>query len=149
MTAILRLSFSSERTTAFAELLWKEAPRTCDAISRLLPLSGVAHHAIYSGSECVMLLDKVLRLDPENASSNVSRGDVAFTWMAAGSSYGVNNDFSEICWFYDIDAQPRMSEGPVAVNIFARIVEPAMEFYAVCHRMRRDGIKPLKIELIT
>jgi len=96
-----------------------------------------------------MLLDKVLRLDPENASSNVSRGDVAFTWMAAGSSYGVNNDFSEICWFYDIDAQPRMSEGPVAVNIFARIVEPAMEFYAVCHRMRRDGIKPLKIESIT
>jgi len=95
-----------------------------------------------------MLLDNLLRLDAENASSNVSRGDVAFTWMAAGSSYGVKNDFSEICWFYDIDAQPRMSEGPVQVNIFARIVEPAVEFYTVCYRMRKDGIKPLKIELI-
>ncbi|MBI3920119.1 MAG: DUF3830 family protein, partial [Armatimonadetes bacterium] len=36
--------------------------------------------------------------------------------------------------------------GPVPVNVFARIVEPADEFYSVCRRMRREGAKPFGIE---
>lgn len=128
-------------------MLWNEAPRTCEAIAALLPLAGTAHHAIYSGSECVLVLPRELRIEAENASSKVTRVDVGFTWMAAGSSYGVDREFAEICWFYDIDAEPRMWEGPVAVNIFARIVEPAGPFYAVCRRMRREGVKPFGLEL--
>jgi hypothetical protein len=144
----LRLSFPDERAIAVADLLWNIAPKTCESISALLPLSGRSHHAIYSGSECVLLLDSVLRLKQENATSSVSRGDIGFTWMAAGSSYGVNRDFAEICWFYDLDAAPRMWEGPVSVNLFARIVGPAEEFYKACYRMRRDGAKSLEIEAI-
>lgn len=147
MNRWLRLSFREERASAQAELLWDKAPRTCETLSRVMPIVGFAHHAIYSGSECVVLLDEVLRLEAENGFYRVARGDVAFAWMAAGSSYGVNSDFSEICWFYDIDAAPRMWEGPVAVNVFARILEPAEEFYAVCRRMRRDGVKPIVLEL--
>lgn len=144
----IRLSFRDEEASAEARLLWREAPRTCEAIVAALPFSGETHHAIYSGSECVLLLDQVLRLPKENATSKIRRGDVAFTWMAAGSAYGVDEDFAEVCWFYDIDAEPRMWEGPVAVNIFARIVEPADAFYAVCRRMRREGMKPFAVEAV-
>lgn len=144
----IRLSFRDEEASAEARLLWREAPRTCEAIVAALPFSGETHHAIYSGSECVLLLDQVLRLPKENATSKTRRGDVAFTWMAAGSAYGVDEDFAEVCWFYDIDAEPRMWEGPVAVNIFARIVEPADAFYAVCRRMRREGMKPFAVEAV-
>ena len=97
----------------------------------------MAHHGIYSGSECVYLLPDVVRLDREHATSDVRKGQVGFAWMAAGSAYGVTADFAEICWFDDLDAQPRMWEGPVEVNVFAEICEPADEFYAVCQIIER------------
>ena len=94
-----------------------------------------------------MRLDALLRLDKEHATSTVRRGDLAFTWLAAGSSYGVTADFAELCWFYDHDAQPRMWEGPVEVNVFAKIVEPADAFYTMCRRLRREGVKPITVEV--
>lgn len=142
----MTLTFPTENVHAEAELLWHAAPETCKAIMELRAIAGTAHHGIYSGSECVLLLEKLLRLPPENATSKVTRGDVGFTWMAAGQAYGVTHDFAEICWFYDIDAEPRMWEGPVAVNLFARIKEPADDFYQVCRRMRREGIKPFRVD---
>jgi len=142
----IRLIFPQEGAAAVAVLDWENAPRTCEAILSVLPFENASHHGIYSGSECVLLLDRVLRPDPENARHKVARGEVAFAWMAAGSAYGVNEDFSEICWFYDIDAEPRMWGGPFDVSVFARIEEPADAFYAVCRRMRREGVKPLRVE---
>lgn len=37
-------------------------------------------------------------------------------------------------------------EGPFAVNVFDRIVEPAHAFHAICRRIRREGVKPIRIE---
>jgi len=142
----IRLIFTEENVAAEAELLWESAPNTCESVVGTLPTCGTTHHAIYSGSECVLLLDRVLRLPEENATTEVTRGDVGFAWMAAGSHYGVEEDFAEVCWFYDIDVEPRMWKGPVPISVFARIVEPADEFYAVCRRMRREGVKPFRIE---
>ena len=138
--------FTGTSATCRAKLLWDDAPKTCEAIVRLLPTDGNVHQAVYSGSESVTVLGSLLRLDAENATSNVQRGDVAFTWLAAGSAYGVTRDFSEICWFYDHDAQPRMWEGPVDVNVFGKIIEPADEFYIMCRRIRREGIKAIRID---
>jgi hypothetical protein len=145
--ATICLKFADEDAAARALLLWDEAPQTCAAIVERLPVRGDAHHAIYSGSECVLLLKESLRLEKEHATSQVTVGQVGFAWLAAGSSYGVKDDISEICWFYDIDAQPRMWEGPVDVNIFAEIREPAAAFYAMCRRMRREGVKPIRVEV--
>ena len=143
----IQLRFGESGTAARAVLLWDQAPHTCAAVANLLPVSGSAHHAIYSGSECVLLLQDPLQLAKEHATSQVSKGQVAFTWLAAGSAYGVEHDLAEICWFYDVDAQPRMWEGPVDVNVFAEIRDPATEFYAMCRRMRREGVKPIRIEV--
>lgn len=149
LTSRIRLSFVRELVSAEAELLWGEAPKTCEAVLEGLPISGVSHHAIYSGSECVLLLPQVLRLASENATTQVTRGDVAFVCMAAGSHYGVSNDFAEIIWFYDIDAQPRMWEGPVPVNIFARVVEPAERYHAVCRCLHTARAKLCRLEIRT
>lgn len=144
----ISLQFVEEGVEVRAKLLWDEAPVTCAAVLDCLPSAGQAHHAIYSGSECVHLLRTIPRIDPEHATADVRRGQVAFAWMAAGSSYGVEQDFAEICWFYDHDAQPRMWEGPVPVNVFAELVDDAGPFYAVCRRMRREGVKPFRVEAI-
>lgn len=144
----IRLVFPNEGVSATATLLWEEAPTTCSAIRDLLPVKAVAHHGMYSGSEAVLLLPDLIRLPAEHATADVRKGDVAFAWFAAGQSYGVDHDFSEICWFYDIDARPSMWEGPVPVNVFARIDEPTDEFYVVCRRMRREGVKPFAVELV-
>lgn len=138
--------FIESGVSARVKLLWDRAPMTCAAIAALLPIEGQAHHAIYSGSECVQLLKEVPRICRENSTSNVKKCEVAFTWMAAGSAYGVDQDFAEVCWFYDIDAQPRMWEGVVEVNVFGEIIGEADDFFAMCRRMRREGIKPLRIE---
>ena len=144
----IRLSFHEESSHALASLLWGHAPNTCAAIAKSLPITGQVHQAIYSGSESVLLLNDCLRLEKENATSDVKRGDLAFVWLPAGANYGVSEDFAELCWFYDHDAQPRMWEGPVDVNLFARIHEPADDFYAVCRRIRRQGVKPMRIEAV-
>jgi hypothetical protein len=143
----LRLSFDATDAACVATLLWDAAPRTCAAVVGLLPVRGSVHQAIYSGSESVLRLPQLLKLDKENATAAVRRGDLAFTWLAAGSSYGVAEDFAELCWFYDHDVRPSMWEGPVEVNVFARIVEPADAFYAMCRRLRREGVKPLTVEV--
>jgi Protein of unknown function (DUF3830) len=145
--AAINLRFTECSAAAQAVLLWDKAPLTCAAVVNLLPVSGNSHHAIYSGSECVYLLPELLQIEKEHATSQVSKGQVAFAWLAAGSAYGVEHDLAEICWFYDIDAQPRMWEGPVDVNVFAEIRDSAAEFYAMCRRMRREGVKPIRIEV--
>src|SRR5262245_55581866 len=141
----MRSSFPDEHADCVAELLWSAAPKTCRLVVDLLPVTAVAHHAIYSGSETVMVLPQLVKLAPENATIQVTRGDVAFTWFEAGAGYGIDQAFAELCWFYDFDAEPNMWEGPVPVNVFARIREPADEFYAVCRRIRREGIKPVML----
>jgi hypothetical protein len=71
-------------------------------------------------------------------------GDVGFLTVEKGSGYGIEEGYSEVCWFYDLDATPSMPEGPVAVNVFARLYD-ADAFFAICRRMRLEGAKRLEI----
>lgn len=146
--AELLFTFVEEQAAARAKLLWDKAPNTCREVCSILPSEGKSHHGIYSGSECVQILDRMIRIDPENATSSVTKGQVGFAWMAAGSVHGVEKDFAEICWFYDIDAEPRMWGGPFEVNIFAEFTSDAEDFFSVCRCMRREGVKPLRIEKV-
>jgi hypothetical protein len=144
----IRFTFLAEGVSAIADLLEEEAPTTCHALWERLPIAATAQHARYSGSEGVLLLPFSLRLAPENATSDVFPGDIGFTWFAPGSSYGVTEEITEICWFYDRDARPTMPEGPVPVNVFARFREGSEAFYQVSKRMAREGVKSLIIERV-
>ena len=141
------MTFVEEGVSAVAELLEKEAPRTCAAVLAALPQEREAHHATYSGSEVAYLLDRDLGLGKENATSRVIPGDVAYTRFEGGEMWGFPESFSELCWFYDRDAVPSMPDGPVPVNIFARIVEGFDEFAAACRGMRRTGVKLVRVTL--
>ena len=135
--------FPDEGVGAAARLL-DEAPETCRAAVEALPVSGLARHGIYSGSEIYLVLPGLLTPPREHATTIVRPGDVGFLTVGKGSGYGIEESYSEICWFYDLDATPSMPEGPIAVNVFARL-EDADAFFAVCRRMRLEGAKRIEV----
>jgi hypothetical protein len=135
--------FVDEGIAAAARLL-EEAPETSRAVLDALPISGLARHGIYSGSEVYLVLPKLITPPREHATTIVRPGDVGFLTVEGGSAYGIDESYSEICWFYDLDATPSMPEGPVAVNVFARL-EDADAFFAVCRSMRLEGAKRIEI----
>jgi hypothetical protein len=136
--------FVDEGVAAAARLLGDEAPETCRAVLDVLPVGGTARHGIYSGSEVYLVLPGVLRPPQEHATTIVGPGDVAFLTVEKGSGYGIDETYSEICWFYDLDATPSMPEGPIAVSVFARLHD-ADAFLAVCRDMRLEGAKTIEI----
>ena len=136
--------FLDEGVAASAWLLQEQAPDTCRAVVDALPAAGSARHGIYSGSEVYLVLPVLLGPPREHATTIVGPGDVGFLTVEKGSGYGIEEDYSEVCWFYDLDATPSMPEGPIAVNVFARLYD-ADAFFAVCRRMRLEGAKRLEI----
>jgi hypothetical protein len=136
--------FLDEGIAASARLLREHAPETCRSVLETLPAAGSARHGIYSGSEVYLVLPVLLGPPREHATTIVRPGDVGFLTVGKGSGYGIEESYSEVCWFYDLDATPSMPEGPIAVNVFARLYD-ADAFFAVCRRMRLDGAKRVEI----
>ena len=146
MTRLI-FTFVDEGVRAVAELHEDQAPETCAAVIAAMPQSGESHHAAYSGSEAAFILDRDLHIAMENATTKVIPGDLGYARFDGGKMWGFPDDFSELCWFYDRDATPSMPDGPVAPNLIGTFVEGFTEFAAVCRRMRREGVKKIKIEV--
>ena len=148
MAKYIKLLFIDQNISARARLLEDEMPRTCDELLQRLPLQSDATHARYSGSEVAMLLSTDIKIGREKATCAVQTGDVAYVWLNQDDHYGLGDDVSEICWFYDRDSCPTMAEGPVRVNIFARIEGDATEFYKASANTRITGQTKVRISLI-
>jgi len=140
------VEFCSEKVAARAQLLWNRAPQICQAIVDAAPMVLRCHHAIYSGSEIAAMTPQLPQMPPASPTSDVTVGDLAYTYLFAADHYGVESDFSEICWFYDIDARPSMFTGPAEVSVFAKF-EDAQEFFGVSRLMRVEGAKDLRVTL--
>jgi len=148
MKKYIELEFVELKIKARARLLEEEMPRTCHELLKHLPLESIATHARYSGSEVAMLLSTDIKIGREKATSAVQTGDVAYVWLNQDDHYGLDDDVSEICWFYDKDSTPTMAEGPVRVNVFARIESDAEEFYKASANTRITGVRNVRISLI-
>ena len=148
MEKYIELEFVELKIKARARLLEEEMPRTCHELLKHLPLESVATHARYSGSEVAMLLSTDIKIGREKATSAVQTGDVAYVWLNQDDHYGLDDDVSEICWFYDKDSTPTMAEGPVRVNVFARIEGDAEAFYKASADTRITGVRNDRISLI-
>lgn len=148
MPKYIELEFVEQKIKTRARLLEEEMPRTCNELVKNLPLESIATHARYSGSEVAMLLSTEIKIGREKATCAVQTGDIAYVWLNRDDHYGLDDDVSEICWFYDKDSTPTMAEGPVRVNVFARIEEDAQEFYKASADTRITGVKNVRISLI-
>ncbi len=148
MTKYIELEFVDQKIKIRARLLEEEMPRTCNELIKHLPLESIATHARYSGSEVAMLLSTDIKIEREKATSAVQTGDIAYVWLNRDDHYGLDDDVSEICWFYDKDSTPTMAEGPVRVNVFARIEGDAREFYKASANTRITGVKNVRISLV-
>ena len=103
----IRMTFVNEGVSAVADLLEEAARRTCAALWEALPAAGPAHHACYSGSECVFRLPEFSGYAGER-DSEVTPGDVGVHLVRRRRRLRGEEDFAEICWFYDRDAVPSM-----------------------------------------
>jgi hypothetical protein len=139
MTRHMRIAFPGRGVSADVELLDDQAPRICEFVWANLPQEGYAHHAVYSGSEIVFNIAPRFSDWLENTTSRVLPGDVGYWFLPGGHMYGLTDDISEFMWFYDRDAEPRMTTGPVQVALFGRITGDASAFYKACRAMRRAG----------
>ena len=148
MGKYIELEFVDQKIKARARLLEEEMPRTSNELVKHLPLENIVTHARYSGSEVAMLLSTEIKIGREKATCAVQTGDIAYIWLNQDDHYGLDDDISEICWFYDKDSTPTMAEGPVRVNVFARIEGDAEEFYKASADTRITGVKIVRISLI-
>jgi Protein of unknown function (DUF3830) len=137
----IRIAYPNRGVHALVELTEVEAPRMCEFVWANLPQEGYAHHAIYSGSEIAFDIAPQFVDRLENTTSRVVPGDMGYWFLPGGYQYGLPDDISEFMWFYDRDAEPRMTTGPVQVALFGHVIEDAdaVAFYAACRAMRRDG----------
>ncbi len=149
MAKFIKFEFVDLHVSAKARLLTEEMPRTCKTLMEHLPYEDVATHARYSGSEVALLLPTTIKIGREKATTAVEKGDVAYVWLNRDDHYGLDDDVSEICWFYDKDATPAMAEGPVRVNIFARFEGDDLEaFYKASAETRITGQKKVRLEIV-
>lgn len=148
MAKYIEIEFLEQKIKVRARLLEEEMPGTCNELEKHLPLESIGTHARYSGSEVAMLLSTDIKIGREKATSAVETGDIAYVWLNQDDHYGLDDDVSEICWFYDKDSKPAMAEGPVRVNIFAKIEGDAREFYQASANTRITGVKNIRISLI-
>ena len=164
----LQFRMEPSGATAVAILLWKKAPKTCAAITKLLPISTQCWHGRNSGAEALLLTPTLINNLPqdqsENATTNHTLGDVMFGFEAAGTCHGGagQDDASEICWIYGPAAQacywlstsdPSHQTGPFVrqaanLNVFAKIV---LEngFYKESARLQRYGQQQIFVTAAT
>jgi hypothetical protein len=138
-----------EGIVAKAELFDQKAPKTCALVRRILPTTGYFHHALYSGAELAMNLENYYDCKPENATTVLLPWELFFVSLRTKDYFDIDRDFSEIAFFYDRNTGPRMLDGLVKVNVFARFISNQDGLYSLCHRMRQgEGKKKFTIRLV-
>lgn len=148
MTRFIEFIYEEEQIVARAVLLDDIAPRICDTIWNMLPLEGYFHHAYYSGPEVAMILPQFHDVKLEKPTSVLLPWEIAFTSLRAEDHIDVQQDFSEILFFYDRNTGPRMLDGLTRVTIFARFLDGQEALYPLCYRMRKDGQKKFAVRRV-
>jgi len=136
MPKVIEFVSEEEGIVARAELFEDKAPKTCALFWELLPVSAYFTHAIYSGAELAMVLPDYYEIESENTTTALLPWEIFFCSLRAKDYFDVDHDFSEIAFFYDRNTGPRMLDGLVKVNLFARFVSGQDKLYDMCKRIR-------------
>lgn len=140
------IKFVQAEVMGRARLRWDDEPAICQAVVDAAPFEVRAHHAIFSGSEIAAITPLLPEVTAQSQTTEVAVGDLAYGALRAADHYGVEEDFTEICWFYDRDSRPSMFTGPFAVSPFARF-DDAVEFMKASRAMRIDGAQAIRVDV--
>ncbi|QVQ54952.1 DUF3830 family protein [Spiractinospora alimapuensis] len=147
------MSISLERrgVSCVAELLDKEAPRTCDAVWQALPLEGPAQHAKYARNEVYTMVPRFSpeEVGQENPTVTPIPGDVVYFSFPGGM---LDREFKEdkgvehlpgvidLAIFYGRNNLLINGDvGWVPGNVYATIVEGLDAMAEACHDVWRSG----------
>ena len=163
-----KLLLDMDGATATATLFDDYAPKTCEAIWKILPVTGRSIHANWSGREMMLHLEgeKILRLPQEVPvrSNYIYEGDIHYFYRASSLSRGkqlaysaqFQRELSEFAIFYGEPAGEGLSaydpprtphaDGVHVVCKFAALDRPIPEAFKMkCESARHEGLKPLTV----
>jgi hypothetical protein len=149
----IRISIPSEKFETTATLLESEAPKTCRAVFRALPIEGYLLHAMMSGNESLIELHgkRMIKLEPENWVYSMVPGDVLYWYSMWGENKYLkdNTEFSEIVFIYGRHVRVRdLSLREAAANLFARFEGNVEGFAKASKKVHDKGPMKLRIEKV-
>lgn len=150
MSKFLRIGLARRGVSCVAELLEKDAPRTCAAVWDALPTGGEAQHAKYARNEVYTM---VPRFGPEIGYENTTvtpiPGDVVYFSFAGGmldQSFKADQGIDHLPGVIDLaifygrnNLLINGDVGWVPGNVYATIVEGLDVMAEACHDVWRSG----------
>ena len=119
----IKLSYVNTGASVIAEMLDDEAPAICQHVWQMLPIEKPTRHGLYSGQEVFVLLDKPMKLPPENLCQLPLPGELLYFFDDMLSvAYAQKSPISEIVFVYNRGVVLRGAEGvPTYCSLFARV----------------------------
>jgi hypothetical protein len=151
MPRYLSITLEKRGVSCVAELLDKEAPRTCAAVWTALPLEGDAVHAKYARNEVYTMVPPFAAAEPglENPTVTPIPGDVVYFSFSEGMlDKGFREDrgvegmpgIVDLAIFYGRNNLLLNGDvGWVPGNVYATIVEGLEGMADACHDVWRSG----------
>jgi hypothetical protein len=152
MSKLLRVSLERRGVSCTAELLEKEAPRTCAAVWDALadgPLAGPAQHAKYARNEVYTMVTRFASVGRENPTVTPIPGDVCLFDFAGGmldaafkADQGIDAEEGaiDLAIFYGRNNLLVNGDvGWVPGNVFATVVDGLPAMAEACHDVWRSG----------
>ena len=152
MSRYLTVTLAQRRVSCVAELLDKDAPRTCEAVWTALPLAGDAYHAKYARNELYTMVPRFTDVGRENTTVTPIPGDVVLFNFSA-------DEIGNAAYGYEAGSVPQLGAGAIDLaifygrnnlllngdvgwvpgNVFATIVEGLDRMAEACHDVWRAG----------
>ncbi|HEX2298947.1 MAG TPA: DUF3830 family protein [Pseudonocardiaceae bacterium] len=151
MPRYLSITLARREVTCVAELLDKDAPRTCAAVWNALPLEGPAQHAKYARNEVYAMVPRFteVAVGQENPTVTPIPGDVVFFDFSAGmldrsfkEDVGVGGlpGVIDLAIFYGRNNLLLNGDvGWVPGNVYGTIVQGLDAMAEACHDVWRSG----------
>ncbi|AUS80594.1 DUF3830 domain-containing protein [Actinoalloteichus sp. AHMU CJ021] len=151
MPKYMSIELAKRGVSCVAELLEKDAPRTCAAVWEALPQAGDVHHAKYARNEVYTMVPHFAEVEPglENPTVTPIPGDVVYFAFPGGM---LDRDFKEekgighlpgvidLAIFYGRNNLLLNGDvGWVPGNVYATIVEGLPLMAEACHDVWRSG----------
>ena len=154
----MRIVFPDEKppVAVTVDFDWENAPRTCSAICEYLKnmggsFAGKALHASFAG-RCLSIRDFNVaggeNLVPENATLTPAPGEIQYWYLPPHAMRGDPTGVKEINIFYGPDSRSFVPLGWVPGNTCAKVTENLEGLAVMGRRVNREGIKPIRIELV-